>query len=139
MNSPKIIRSEETSIPHGTEYQMEMEVSGRAGEPVRIVQFMRKIDMGDAYTILTHISRGSQPAQTILTTGIKGEIHGEHRKDRVEIVLLGSDGTVTKLERKEVNVLMNNPFEGMNLQETLENFTRTHHAKQDQKRQPSEN
>ena len=122
MTSPKIIRSEETSIPHGTEYQMEMEMPGPDGATVRIVQFMRKIDMGDAYTILNHVARGASPAQTVLTTGIKGVIDGNHRKDRIEVVLLGIDGTATKLETKEVDVLLNNPYQGLNLQETLEKF-----------------
>ena len=119
MTIPKVLSYIETAIPHGTEYRAEMEMPDAQGNPIHVKQFMRKIDMGDAYTVLMHMTRGTEPAHVMLTTGIKGNIDGEYRIDQVELVMLGSDGSVTKMEPKETKVLLNNPYAGLSFDETF--------------------
>ena len=61
--------------------------------------FLRQIDLGDSYVTLTHSSRGSEPAQTILICGKKGEIDGDFRTDKTEMLVLEADGTVRRTEQ----------------------------------------
>ena len=61
--------------------------------------FYRQIDLGDSYLTLTHSSRGSGPAQTILICGKKGEVDGDFRTDDTEMLLLQPDGTVRRTEQ----------------------------------------
>ncbi len=119
MNAPKIISHAETTIPHGTEQQTELEMLDAQGEPFRLKQFIRKTDWEDAYTVLLHTVRGSSPPMITLSTGVKGRIDGEHRIDRVDIVMIGADGTVIKMEPREVRVMLNNPYAGLTFEETL--------------------
>jgi hypothetical protein len=119
MNAPKVISHIETAIPHGTEHQTELEMCNAQGEPVRVKQFMRKTDWEDSYTVLMHTVRGSDPPMIALTTGLKGQVEGEHRLDRVEIVMIGIDGSVIKIEPREVRVLINNSYAGLSFEEIL--------------------
>jgi hypothetical protein len=61
--------------------------------------FHREIDLGDSYVTLSHTSRGSQQAQTILVFGKKGDIDGDFRTDQTEMLVLRADGTVQRTEQ----------------------------------------
>jgi hypothetical protein len=61
--------------------------------------FQREIDLGDSYVTLNHSIRGSQPAQTILVYGTKGEVDGDFRTDQTEMLVLRADGTVQRTEQ----------------------------------------
>ena len=102
--------------------ELEMEMPRPEGGSVVIKQFLRKLDFGEVYTVTVHLTRGNEPAQTILTTGTKGPIEGDYRVDQVEMVLLRADGAVVKVPSREVRVLLSNPYEGMSFDQVLQQF-----------------
>jgi hypothetical protein len=61
--------------------------------------FLREVDLDDSYVTLTHSARGSEPAQTILVCGRKGEVEGDFRTDETEMLVLRADGTLQRTEQ----------------------------------------
>lgn len=95
---PRIVDLISRDIPHGYELETAVEYPLDDGGRLLVRGFLREVDLGDSYVTLTHSSRGSAPAQTILVYGRKGEVDGDFRTDETEMLVLGADGTVRRTE-----------------------------------------
>jgi hypothetical protein len=98
-NAPRLLDLECRDIPYGYELQSSVELPYEDGSRMLVRSFYRQIDLGDSYVTLTHSSRGSGPAQTILVSGKKGEVEGDFRTDETEMLVLQADGTVRRTEQ----------------------------------------
>lgn len=96
---PRIVELSSRDIPHGYELESAVEYPREDGSKMLVRWFQREIDLGDSYVTLNHSMRGSQPAQTILVYGIKGEVEGDFRTDQTEMLVLRADGTVQRTEQ----------------------------------------
>jgi hypothetical protein len=96
---PRIVDLACRDIPHGYEVNSSVEIPLDDGSMMLVRSFYRQIDLGDSYVTLTHSSRGSGPAQTILICGKKGEVDGDFRTDETEMLVLRTDGTVQRTEQ----------------------------------------
>jgi hypothetical protein len=96
---PRVVDLACRDIPYGYEANSSVELPRDDGSMVLVRSFYRQIDLGDSYVTLTHSSRGSGPAQTILICGKKGEVDGDFRTDETEMLVLRTDGTVQRTEQ----------------------------------------
>lgn len=96
---PRIVDLVSRDIPHGYELETVVEYPCEDGSKILVRGLLREVDLGDSYVTLTHSSRGSQPAQTILVCGRKGEVDGDFRTDETEMLVLRADGTVQRTEQ----------------------------------------
>jgi hypothetical protein len=96
---PRIVDLASRDIPHGYELETLVEYPRDDGSKMLVRGFHREVDLGDSYVTLSHSSRGSQPAQTILVCGRKGEVDGDFRTDETEMLVLRADGTVQRTEQ----------------------------------------
>jgi hypothetical protein len=96
---PRIVDLASRDIPHGYELETVVEYPRDDGGKLLVRGFLREVDLGDSYVTLTHSARGSQPAQTILVCGRKGEVDGDFRTDETEMLVLRADGTVQRTEQ----------------------------------------
>jgi hypothetical protein len=99
MISPRILDLASRDIPHGYELETVVEYPSDDGSKMLVRGFLREVDLGDSYVTLTHSSRGSEPAQTILVCGRKGEVDGDFRTDETEMLVLCADGTVQRTQQ----------------------------------------
>jgi hypothetical protein len=97
--APRLLDMACRDIPHGYELESSMEMPYENGTTVLVRSFYRQMDLGDSYVTLSHSSRGSAPAQTILVCGKKGEVDGDFRTDETEMLVLEADGTVRRTEQ----------------------------------------
>jgi hypothetical protein len=97
--APRLLDLSCRDLPHGYELESSTELPLKDGTKMVVHNFLRQIDLGDSYVTLTHSSRGSEPAQTILICGKKGEIDGDFRTDKTEMLVLQADGTVRRTEQ----------------------------------------
>jgi hypothetical protein len=97
--APRIVDLASRDIPHGYELETVVEYPREDGSKMLVRGFHREIDLGDSYVTLSHTSRGSQPAQTILVCGKKGDIDGDFRTDQTEMLVLRADGTIQRTEQ----------------------------------------
>jgi hypothetical protein len=97
--TPRLMNMSCRDIPHGYELESSIEFGREDGSKTLARYFCREIDLGDSYVTLTHTSRGSAPAQTILVCGKKGEVDGDFRTDETEMLVLEADGTVRRTEQ----------------------------------------
>jgi hypothetical protein len=97
--APRLLDLSCRDLPHGYELESSVELPLKNGVKMVVRSFLRQIDLGDSYVTLTHSSRGSGPAQTILICGKKGEIDGDFRTDQTEMLVLQADGTVRRTEQ----------------------------------------
>jgi hypothetical protein len=98
-NVPRLLDMACRDIPHGYELESSVELPLEDGGKILFRSFYRQIDLGDSYVTLTHSSRGSGPAQTILICGKKGEVDGDFRTDETEMLVLQADGSVRRTEQ----------------------------------------
>jgi hypothetical protein len=96
---PRVVDLVCRDIPYGYEVNSSVELPLDDGSLLLVRSFYRQIDLGDSYVTLTHSSRGSEPAQTILICGKKGEVEGDFRTDQTEMLVLRTDGTVQRTEQ----------------------------------------
>ncbi len=82
-----------------TNWRRRLSTRARTGARCWSEWFHREIDLGDSYVTLNHSIAGSQPAQTILVYGRKGEVDGDFRTDETEMLVLRADGTVQRTEQ----------------------------------------
>ena len=94
-----ILQLASRDIPHGSELESAVEVPRQDGSTMVVRSFYRELDFGDSYVTMNHWSRGTEPAQTVLVFGRKGEIDGDFRTDETEMVVLRADGTVRRTEQ----------------------------------------
>ena len=95
--APKLTDLRIRDIPHGLEAESATEFIGEDGRKRRMRSFVRKVDWGDSYTVFNHFAMDGQPPRTMITSGRKGQIEGDWRRDVIEVVELLADGSVTKL------------------------------------------
>lgn len=99
ITSPRIVGLTSRDIPHGYELESVVEYPREDGSKILVRGFSREVDLGDSYVTLSHSSRGSEPTQTILVFGRKGEVDGDFRTDETEMLVLRADGTVQRTEQ----------------------------------------
>jgi hypothetical protein len=97
--SPRLVEMACRDIPHGYELESSVEFARDDGGRTLVRYYCREIDLGDSYLTLSHTSRGSAPAQTILVYGKKGEVDGDFRSDETEMLVLHADGTIQRTEQ----------------------------------------
>ncbi len=98
-HSPRLLDLACRDIPHGYELESSVEFACADGSITLVRYFCREIDLGDSYVTLSHTSRGSEPAQTILVCGKKGEVDGDFRNDQTEMLVLRADGSIQRTEQ----------------------------------------
>jgi hypothetical protein len=99
MSEPRIVDLASRDIPNGYELETVVEYPREDGSKMLVRGFYREVDLGDSYVTLSHSSRGSEPAQTIMVSGKKGEVAGEFRTDETEMLVLHADGTILRTEQ----------------------------------------
>lgn len=108
MAKPRVIELKDREVAHGYDYETVVEFPRADGSLSTVTSFEREIDLGDSYVRISHSSRDSAPAQTIVVLGTKGFVSGDHRTDQTEMLVLNSDGTV---RRTEQTVMISLPYE----------------------------
>ncbi len=98
-NAPRLLEMACRDIPNGYELESSVEFTLDDGGTMLARYFYRQIDLGDSYLTLTHSSRGTEPAQTILICGKKGEVEGDFRTDATEMLVLRADGAIQRTEQ----------------------------------------
>jgi hypothetical protein len=96
---PHIVDLASRDVPHGYELETAVEYPGEDGGTTLVQGFHREVDLGDSYVNVSHVARGSAPAQTILVFGRKGQVDGDFRTDETEMLVLHADGTVQRTEQ----------------------------------------
>jgi hypothetical protein len=109
-DAPKLTDLKIRDIPHGVETESATEFTNEDGTKTRMRSFVRKVDCGDSYTVLNHVAMDGQPARTMITSGRKGEIQGDWRRDVIEVVELLADGSTRRYPPQTVPVWLKNPF-----------------------------
>jgi hypothetical protein len=109
-DAPKLTDLKIRDIPHGVESESATEFTNENGVRTRVRSFVRKVDWGDSYTVFNHVAMAGQPARTMITSGQKGEIEGDWRRDVIEVVELRADGSARRYPPQTVPVWLKNPF-----------------------------
>ena len=109
-DAPKLTDLKIRDIPHGVETESATEFTNEDGTKTRMRSFVRKVDWGDSYTVVNHVAMDGQPARTMITSGRKGEIEGDWRRDVIEVVELLADGRARRYPPQTVPVWLKNPF-----------------------------
>jgi len=107
---PQLLGLKLRDIPHGVEAESSMEFTGEDGSKRRMRSFVRKVDWGDSYTLFNHFAIDAQPPRTMITSGKKGQVEGDWRKDVIEVVELLADGGTRSYPPQTVPVWLRNPF-----------------------------
>lgn len=120
ITQPRVIDLKDREVAHGYDYETVVEFPRADGSRSTVTSFEREIDLGDSYVRISHSSRDSAVAQTIVVLGTKGSVSGDHRTDQTEMLVLNSDGTV---RRTEQTVMISLPYEKIR-QELQERYRR---------------
>jgi hypothetical protein len=97
--APRLIDLQHREIPHGHEWESVIEYTRPDGTTMLDRRFYREIDLGGSYVFLSHGSRDSQPAETTIVYGEKGEVAGDFRTDHTQMIILKADGGVHRTEQ----------------------------------------
>jgi hypothetical protein len=108
--APKLTDLKIRDISHGLETESSTEFIGEDGIKRRMRSFVRKVDWGDSYTVFNHIAVDGQPPRTMITSGRKGQVEGDWRRDVIEVVELLADGSARSHPPQIVPVWLRNPF-----------------------------
>jgi plasmid stabilization system protein ParE len=108
--APKLTDLRIRDISHGLETESATEFIGEDGIKRRMRSFVRKVDWGDSYTVFNHVAIDGQPPRTMITSGRKGQIEGDWRRDVIEVVELLADGSARSYPPQTVPVWLRNPF-----------------------------
>ena len=108
--APQITDLKIRDIPHGLESESATEFIGEDGSKRRMRSFVRKVDWGDTYTVFNHFAMDGQPPRTMITSGRKGQIEGDWRRDVIEVVELLADGSARSYPPQTVPVWLRNPL-----------------------------
>jgi hypothetical protein len=95
----RILDLKDRDIPRGYELETTIEHSREDGTKTIVRQFFRELDFGGSYLTVSHMARDSEAAQTLIVSGTKGEVAGDFRTDRTEMIALHADGTVRRSEQ----------------------------------------
>ncbi|HEV8412334.1 MAG TPA: hypothetical protein VGQ49_01980 [Bryobacteraceae bacterium] len=118
-DAPKLTDLKIRDIPHGVETESATEFTNENGTKTRMRSFVRKVDWGDSYTVLNHVAMDGRPPRTMITSGRKGEIEGDWRRDVIEVVELLADGRARRYPPQTVPVWLKNPFYEANSKEDM--------------------
>lgn len=103
--------------------QMTFQITDANGEAQLVKSYVRRIDHGDSYTVISHISNSKLgPAKTTIVMGTKGTVEGEYRLDRISSETIFQDGTMIPTAEQQRKVLVNDPYQGLNPQEKVDRF-----------------
>jgi len=116
----RVIDLKDRDIPHGYELESTIEQTRADGSKTLVRQFFRELDFGGSYLTVNHLSRDSEAAQTFIVSGTKGEVAGDFRTDRTEMLVLHADGTVRRNEQT-VKTCMKHEAVREKLRETYRN------------------
>jgi hypothetical protein len=109
----------------GRELDAVLQASDEQGytEPIHI--YARWIYAGDTYTVFHHVpaTAFSQGVSAIIS-GRKGPVEGDYRRDMMSTVTISDQGEIQRSGPSEVKVLIRNPYEGMSLQDTIDQFVK---------------
>jgi hypothetical protein len=86
-------------VPNGYELETVVEFARSDGTTALVRQFWQHLDFGESYVTVCHAARGSAPAQTFVVAGQKGEVEGDFRTDRTEMLVMLADGSVKRTEQ----------------------------------------
>ena len=118
--APKLTDLKIRDVPHGLEAESATEFISEDGSKRRMRSFVRKVDWGDSYTVFNHFAVDGQPPRTMITSGRKGQIEGDWRRDVIEVVELLADGSVRNYPPQTVPVWLRNPlYEGSSKADVL--------------------
>src|SRR5690242_10011075 len=95
----RIIDLQWRDVPNGHESEAVIEMTRSDGSKTVVREFWRQIDLGDSYVTIRHAARDSAPAQTSLVFGKKGEVEGDFRTDRTEMLVFESNGMTRRTEQ----------------------------------------
>ena len=95
----RIIDLQWRDTPNGFECEAVFEMTRPDDTKTLRREFWRQVDLGDSYVTVRHATRDSAPAETSLVFGKKGEIEGEFRTDRTEMLVLQPNGSVRHTEQ----------------------------------------
>lgn len=134
----KVIQKTETILADGKEEIVTFETLGPDGAKRITKCFGKRIDLGGSYTQITTVGVPSCPSgapdgekarlslDISIIDGVKGEVEGDYRKDKIRLTVIRGDGTVSRFPEKEVSVLMNKgQFDNMsneNLSSYMDDF-----------------
>jgi hypothetical protein len=92
------------------EVETAVERTGPDGSKNLSRTFVRKVDWGEFYTVLTHCGSNTQGAATVIVLAKKGEVEGDFRRDLVEMTELLPDGGILRHAAQTVPVWLGNAF-----------------------------
>jgi hypothetical protein len=119
--APKLTALRIRDISHGLETESATEFIGEDGIKRRTRSFVRKVDWGDSYTVFNHFATDGQPPRTMITSGRKGQVEGDWRRDVIEVVELLADGSARSYPPQTVPVWLKNPlYEATSKQDMLD-------------------
>lgn len=95
----RVVDLKDRDILHGYELETTIEHTREDGSKTIVRQFFRELDFGASYLTVSHLSRDCGTAQTFIVSGTKGEVAGDFRTDRTELIALHADGTVRRSEQ----------------------------------------
>ena len=95
----RIIDLQWREIANGYECEAVFEMTKSDGSKTLRREFWHQVDLGDCYVTVRHASRDSGPAETSLVIGKKGDVEGEFRNDRTEMLVLQPNGNVRRTEQ----------------------------------------
>lgn len=108
----KVLEWEESTLPYGSELRAVTERLENDGTRKIVKQYSQKIEIGDNYIIINHISLDGGTPQTFIVAGTKGpEVGGEWRIDEVQLTYLKPNGDVTRVPRQTTRVRLGTPAE----------------------------
>src|SRR5579875_59074 len=109
----------------GRELDAVLQASDEEGytEPIHI--YARWIDAGDTYTVFHHLpATAFSHGVSAIISGTKGPVEGDYRRDMMSTVIISDQGEIQRSGPSEVKVWIRNPYEGMSLQDTIDQFVK---------------
>jgi len=121
----KIISMDQRTLPYGKEGEAVFEWTRTNGRTDTTKAYSLKVNVDGGYVVFTHVvfthhfSR-RHGSVTLVLKGTKGAINDDKRNDTIEATIIGEDGTTKRLPPRNVQVLLNSPYEGLTPDETLQ-------------------
>ena len=128
-----LISKNETVLVDGKETSVVFETVGSNGVRSISKAFVKRVDLEGSYKVFATFgvswypkgSSDKEPTQWVsvhssIVDGIKGEVDGDYRKDRIRTTTIWGDGTVSQSPESVVSVLVNlQSLEAMSFQDQI--------------------
>jgi hypothetical protein len=128
-----LISKNETVLADGKETSLIFEMVGSNGVRAISKAFVKRVDLEGSYKVFSTFgvswypkgSSDKEPAQWVslhssIVDGIKGEVDGDYRKDRIRTTTIWGDGTVSQSPESVVSVRVNlQSLETMSFQDQI--------------------